>query len=163
VVTFFVFIIFELRVAEIIISNALLAAVTMTFVIFARSTPGVQQKTVLSSGMAFLIVTGLTGVFYLFDSLVPVSEASYKFVLLVHATVALYGWNLSGIFIVVRMDDFPLFKRPMFIVLLHWLSVFVLTPIGKYYGVMSLIALVAYVALVGLFFFSRSLKSGGIR
>jgi hypothetical protein len=159
VISFFVFIIFELAGAEIVISNILLAAVVMTYALFRRDTPAVQQKLILTSGMLFLIVTGLTGVFYLFDSFIPMSEAVHRFILVIHATVSLYGWNLSGIFIVVRADSYPIFKRPFLLVLLHWLSVFVLTPLGKYDGPIALAALAAYMVLVGSFFLTKSLKN----
>lgn len=159
VTAFFGFIIFELVALEIVISNALLAAVIITFVIVRRDTPDVQQRLVLTSGMLFLIVTGITGVFYLFESFVPTERGFYEFLLVVHGTVSLYGWNLSGLFIVVRANSYPIFKRPASFVLLHWLSVFVLTPLGKYHGPIALLALAAYVVLVGSFFFTRSLKA----
>jgi hypothetical protein len=159
VITFFGFIIFELGGAEVVVSNTLLAAVVLTYAIFRRDTPAVQQKLILTSGMLFLIVTGLTGVFYLFDSFIPMSEETRRFILVLHATVSLYGWNMSGVFIVVRASAYPIFKRPVAFVLLHWLSVFILTPLGKYYGPVALVALVAYAVLVGSFFFTRSLKA----
>lgn len=159
VITFFGFIIFEFAGAEIVISNTLLAAVIMTYALFRRSTPNVQQKLILTSGMLFLIVTGITGVFYLFDSFVPMSEWTHRFILVIHATVSLYGWNLSGIFIVVRAKSYPIFKRPTSFVLLHWLSVFFLTPLGKYSVPVAVLAFAAYAALLGSFFFTKSLKA----
>jgi len=158
VITFFIFIIFELAVAEIFVSNTLLAAVLMTYYIFVKNTKNVQQKWILSSGMMFLVVTGLTGVVYLFEYLYPPLHEYHDFLLVLHATVALYGWNLSGLFIVVRWDDFPVFKNVKLLIALHWITVLVLVPLGKYYGIFSLMALPLYVVLLSVIFFTRSQK-----
>jgi hypothetical protein len=156
VIFFFVFIIFELAIPEIIISTALLLAVFMTYYIFLKRSLAVQQKSILSSGMMFLVVTGLTGIIYLFYYFYPSLREYHEVLMVLHATVALYGWNLSGLFIVVRQNDFPIFKQTKWIIVLHWLTVMILAPLGKYYGVFSLIALPAYMLLLGVIFFTKS-------
>ncbi len=156
VITFFLFIIFELVVPELIISNILLAAVIMTYVIFLKNSRRAQQRAILSSGLAFLVATGITGVAYLFEYFWPEMEQHHDLLLVLHATVALYGWNLSGLFIVVREDDFPLRLSLPPVIALHWLTVLVLAPLGKYLIPVAILALPAYMALLGLVFFSRS-------
>jgi hypothetical protein len=108
--------------------------------------------------MGFLVVTGITGVFYLFEYWWPEIEQYHDLLLVLHATVALYGWNLSGLFIIVRWDDFPIFKGLIPVVALHWLTVLLLAPLGKYSIPVSLLALAAYMLLLGLVFFSRHSK-----
>jgi len=154
VVTFFVFIIFEVTVAEVVVSNTLLAAVIMTYWLFLRNGRKVQQKVLLVSGMAFLVATGVTGVAYLFQYAWPEVARYHHALLVLHATVSLYGWNLSGLFVVVRWDDFPILRRPGLVIALHWLTVLVLVPLGKYFIPFALVALPAYVLLLGLVFFS---------
>jgi hypothetical protein len=158
VITFFLFIIFEITVPEIIISNLLLAAVIMTYWLFLKKSRRVQPRGILASGMGFLVVTGITGVFYLFEYWWPEIEQYHDLLLVLHATVALYGWNLSGLFIIVRWDDFPIFKGLIPVVALHWLTVLLLAPLGKYSIPVSLLALAAYMLLLGLVFFSRHSK-----
>ena len=155
VVFFFVFIIFEMVIPEIIISNTLLAAVILTYYIYIKHVHNVQQKWILSSGMMFLVVTGITGVLYLFEYLFPSVREYHDILLMLHATVALYGWNLSGLFCVVRQKDFPIFNRIAPVIFLHWLTVMVLAPLGKYSAAGALVALPAYMVLVGLFFFRQ--------
>lgn len=156
VIFFFVFIIFEMAVPEIIISNTLLAAVLMTYYIFVKYAHKGQQKAILSSGMMFLVVTGLTGIIYLFFYIWPSLREYHDMLMVLHATVALYGWNLSGLLIVMRFHDYPILKSTKYVILLHWITVLLLAPLGKYYGLFSLLALPAYMIIVGIVFFSKS-------
>lgn len=157
VIVFFLFIIFEQTTAELVIANLLLASVCMVYWLFATSSKAApkQQRALLLSGMGFLVLTGATGVFYLLEALWPAVEAYHDYFLTWHATVALYGWNLSGLFIVVRWEAFPIFRRVAPVVALHWLTVLVLAPIGKYVLAVAALALPAYALLVGLVFLGR--------
>jgi hypothetical protein len=156
VIFFFVFIIFEVTIAEILISNALLAAVIMTYYLFVKNALDVQQKWILSSGMLFLVVTGITGIVYLFEYLIPSLHQYHDLLLILHAMVALYGWNLSGLFIIVRRDDFPVFNKVIPLIVLHWLTVFILAPLGKYSIAAAVVALPLYIVLLGAVFFAKS-------
>lgn len=158
VVFFFIFIIFEVTIAEILISNTLLLAVVMTYAIFLKNALIVQQKWILSSGMMFLVITGITGVMYIVEYLYPTLHNYHELLLILHATVALYGWNLSGLLIIVRRDDFPVFKNVMPLIVLHWISVFILAPLGKYFILAAVIALPLYVLLLSAVFFTKSQK-----
>jgi len=158
VVIFFLFIIFELWIAEVVISCILLVSVCLVYWLFIRGSESVQQRVFLISGMAFLVGTGLTGVFYLAEYAVPAISSFQAPSLTLHATIALYGWNLSGLMIVARWNDFPIWNRIRYVVLLHWVTVLLLVPLGKYLATAALLAFPAFTALVWLVFFSRSTR-----
>ncbi|MBT3220280.1 MAG: hypothetical protein HN348_14430 [Proteobacteria bacterium] len=159
VITFFIFIIFKVLIAEMIISNILFAAVILTFVLFWRNAESNQPKLLLASGVGFLVITAISGVVYLSNYLFPtLSEdqvQSFHHVLIVwHATVALYGWNLSGLFIIVRHGDFPVVKWVGLLIAFHWTTVMFLVPMGKFYPLVAPLALVAWITLIGIVFFT---------
>lgn len=156
VIAFFFFIIFEVTAVELVVANALLASVCMVYWLFVRHSKPVQQRSILVSGMAFLVLTGVTGVLYLLEYLYPPIEAWHDYFLTWHATVALYGWNLSGLFIVVRWDDFPITRNTWLVILLHWATVLVLAPLGSYSLVAAALALPVYTALVIYVFFGKA-------
>ncbi len=156
VIIFFVFIIFELPVAEMAIATLLFLSVVLVLVHFARYGQPTQQKVILLSGMAFLVFTGLTGLLYILKYTVPAVAAWDDYFLTLHSTVALYGWNLSGLFIILREKDFPTRLHSWIIVSLQWSGVFFLTPLGKYNLVFAVPALVIYAVLVGLVAFVPS-------
>jgi hypothetical protein len=152
VIIFFVLIIFELGIPEMVAATTLFFAVWMIFFLFLATAPNVQQKTFLVSGMVFLLFTALTGIFYIlpyfYPSLAPYREPS----LVLHAMVSLYGWNLSGLFIIIRWSDFPIRLNSTLAIALHWAIVLVLAPLGKYVVPVSVLAMAAYVALLGIVF-----------
>jgi hypothetical protein len=159
VIVFFVTIIGEIAIGEIIVSNVLFAAVLMTYYIFLRHTNAAQQKHLLASGMIFLVVTAITGIFYLFEYLFPDLRPYRELVIMLHATVAIYGWNISGIFCIVRRDDFPIFKSSATLISLHWLTVMILVPLGKYYQAFSMLGLLFFMILIFTVFFNKSVRS----
>lgn len=160
VVIFFVFIIFEVWIAEVAVSCTLLAAVLLVYWLFVRGAEPVQQRVFLVSGMAFLVGTGLTGIYYIFEYMVPSFSAFKEHSLVLHATIALYGWNLSGLLIVARWNDFPIWRRIRYIVGLHWLTVLVLVPAGKFVPFVAALAFPAFACLVWLVFFNQSRERG---
>ena len=62
--------------------------------------------------------------------------------------VSLYGWNLSGLFIIIRWDDFPIRLNSTLAIALHWGIVLALAPLGRFVLPVSALAMVAYVALL---------------
>ena len=122
---FFVFIILGVTVAELIISIGLFVSVVMIFVLFIRGAPEVQQKTFLISGMSFLLFTGFTGVLYVFRYYSAAIDSLHDYFLTMHAMVSLYGWNLTGLFIIVRWYDFPIKLNSRLLIALHWITIFV--------------------------------------
>ncbi len=160
VVVFFVFIIFELWVAEVTIALILLTAVCLVYWLFIRGSEAVQQRVFLISGMAFLVGTGLTGVYYIFEYAIPALSPFKEHSLVLHATIALYGWNLSGLFIIARWNDFPIWRSARYIVLLHWVTVMVLVPVGKFVALSALLAFPSFAVLIWLVFFTKASRGG---
>jgi hypothetical protein len=150
VIIFFVLIIFELTISAMAAATTLFFAVWMIFFLFLATAPNVQQKTFLVSGMVFLLFTALTGIFYILPYFYPALERYREPSLVLHAMVSLYGWNLSGLFIIMRWSDFPIRLNSALAIALHWCIVLVLAPLGKYVLPVSVLAMAAYVSLLGV-------------
>jgi hypothetical protein len=163
VITFFAFIIFDLTVASMIISTILFLTVWMIFFLFLVTAPWVQQKTFLVSGMVFLLFTALTGIFYILTYYYPSLSPYHEQFLVWHVMVSLYGWNLSGLFIIIRWNDFPLRLNSALAITLHWGIVLVLAPVGKYVFPISGLAVTAYVGLLLIVFSGRGSREGVVR
>jgi len=148
VIIFFVFIIFGLLIPQIVVATTLFLTVWMIFFLFLATAPRVQQKTFLVSGMVFLLFTALTGILYILKYFYPPLVEYHDHILVLHAMVSLYGWNLSGLFIIMRWNDFPIRLNSALAITLHWTIVLVLAPLGKDVLPVSLLAMVAYVALL---------------
>jgi hypothetical protein len=161
VITFFAFIIFELLIPEVIISSTLFVTVCVIFGLFTSIAPRVQQKAFLTSGMAFLLCTGLTGVFYILKYYLPSLEGYAVLTLDLHAMVALYGWNLSGLFIIMRWSDFPIRMSTAVPIALHWAIVLVLAPLSKYVLPVAIATVPAYMLLLILVLSTRRVADGG--
>jgi hypothetical protein len=156
VIIFFAFIILGLMIPEIIIATTLFLTVFVIFLLFVSTTPSLQQKTFLTSGMLFLLTTGLTGVVYILRYFTPVvSDDLAVLTLILHVMVSLYGWNLSGLFIIIRCHDFPIRLSSTASIALHWVIVLVLAPLGKYWPAVGLVAVPAYLILLWMVFWSR--------
>lgn len=155
VVVFFIFILLEMTLLEIISATVLLITVCVIFYIFKKSARDIQQKSFLLSGMTFLLFTGLTGIFYIMRYFIPAMEPYDKVILNIHAMVSLYGWNLSGLFVIIRWRDFPIKLSSKTAITLHWSIVFILAPLGKYVLICALIALPLYIILLNNVFLSK--------
>ncbi|MCP4678577.1 MAG: hypothetical protein GY854_24310 [Deltaproteobacteria bacterium] len=156
VIIFFVFIIFGMGVAEMVVATILFFAVFMIFFLFLFTAPPLQQKTFLISGMVFLLTTALTGIFYILQYFFPSLDVYREHLLNLHAMVSLYGWNLSGLFIIIRWHDFPIRLNSAVALSLHWAIVLVLAPLGKVFPLLFALAMVAYVTLLLIVFAGRS-------
>jgi hypothetical protein len=156
VIVFFVFIIFELNILSMLMATMLFVTVWMIFFLFIATAPWVQQKTFLVSGMVFLLFTALTGVFYILKYFFPSFEPYREHFLILHTMVALYGWNLSGVFIIIRWRDFPIRLNSVAAIALHWAIVLVLAPLGTHILLVSILATAAYVALLLIVFSGRA-------
>jgi hypothetical protein len=152
VIVFFVLIILELTIPVIATAITLFVTVWMIFFLFVATAPDVQQRTFLVSGMIFLLFTALTGILYVSTYLYPFLDDYREPLLVLHAMVSLYGWNLSGLFIIIRWSDFPIRLNSALAIALHWGIVLVLAPVGKYVLPAAGLALVAYVALLLIVF-----------
>jgi hypothetical protein len=162
VIVFFLFIILELETAQAVISTVLFISVVVIFVLFRKIAGDIQQKVFLTSGILFLVMTAVTGIGYIIIknmmiSIPGIPERGYSdLMLLVHRYISLYGWNLTGLFIIIRYDDFPLRLNSMGFISAHWMTVVLLSPIGKFYFPVGLIAMTAY----GVLLFMALLSSG---
>jgi hypothetical protein len=106
--------------------------------------------------LAFLTFTGVTGILLLFWQLLPSGkEEGQNLLLQVHAYLSLYGWNLSGLTVIIRYDEFPLRLHDTEIILLHWVTIVLLAPLGSIYPVFALLALPTFVLLLTLIFFFK--------
>ena len=108
VIIFFVFILFERFVPQIFVTSALFLAVVTVFFLYARFADNIQQKLFLTSGIGFLIFTAISGIAYILLQMSPDYDPSKtKWLLHMHVFASLYGWNLCGLAVICRFDDFP--------------------------------------------------------
>jgi hypothetical protein len=156
VIIFFVVILLGIVVAEIALSTLLLLDVVLIFYLFRldladRREPG----GFLTSGMLFLVLTGITGVLLVLWSVVtPGDSRGWELLLQTHAYLSLYGWNLAGFTVIVHQHDFPLRLNDLVIILLHWVTIILLAPMGSFHLIFALAAIPAFITLTGLILFS---------
>jgi len=152
VVLFFVFILLQMFVLEVVAASILAAAVISIFPFYIRYSAGSQQKRFLLSGMTFLLFTGITGIAYLFLGTMPLYYPEYGRVLLrTHAYLSLYGWNLSGLIIIIRWNDFPLRINSKAVILFHW-AVILSASISRIYEPAMALSMAGFLFLLSLLF-----------
>lgn len=156
VITFFIFIIFEKLLPQLFVTLILLMSVIMVFLLYCRLGLVTQQKNFLTSGMGFLLYTAITGIIYIVLAFFPEFYTHQKADLLlrVHSFASLYGWNLSGLTIICRYNDFPLRLHSRGIILFHWITVILLAPLGKYYTLFAAATIICYVKILWTVFFN---------
>ena len=140
-------------------SITLTVTVATVFALFIARAPRVQQKAFLISGMSFLLLTAISGVLYILRYYFQAIEDMHSFLLALHATISLYGWNLSGLLIIIRFGDFPIRLNSALFIGLHWIIVLVLSPLGEFSAIFSAAAVLGWTALLGFVFFSRGAVS----
>ncbi len=134
VILFFVFIIFETMLPQVVVTTLLFAAVMMILYLLVRLGKNLQQKAFLISGMGFLLYTAVTGIVYIFYEMSPgYTSENYIWLMRMHSFASLYGWNLCGLAIICRFDDFPLKLHSFSLIFFHWFTVIFLAPLGMYY------------------------------
>lgn len=156
VITFFGFILLQMVDAELAVSLLLAVTVVIIFYIHLKLGMRRQAKAFLASGMVFLIMTAVTGIAYILLYVLVPHPPGGKLLLKLHALISLYGWNISGLAVITRYDDFPIRLNSSRVILLHWVIVVILAPLGFYYRVFSIAAVAAYAVLLLLVFFTRS-------
>ncbi|ETR67281.1 MAG: hypothetical protein OMM_05215 [Candidatus Magnetoglobus multicellularis str. Araruama] len=144
-------------VLELLISIVLLIAVCSVLFLYIQYGQRHQPKAFLTSGIVFLVLTALTGIAYIIDYFTSI-HMDRVFVLRVHTILSLYGWNLSGLAVICRFKDFPIQLHAKSTVLLHWLTVSILAPLGYYNPLFSIIAVAAYAYFLRIMFFPGNLK-----
>ncbi len=153
VIIFFLFILVEWLIPELIIATILFSTVVAIFILYLSLGFGDQPKAFLASGMAFLIMTAITGIIYLPLSIFLPRDG--KMLLKLHALISLYGWNLSGLAVICRYHDFPIKLHSVRTIMLHWAVVIILAPLGFFYRPASILAVLAYILLLSKIMFSQ--------
>lgn len=153
VIVFFLFIVFEMRIAEFAIATILFITVVLIFSFFLLLGINLQQKHFLLSGMSFLVFTGITGIFYIeLSSHYDEYMRWGRLLLNGHSYLSLYGWGLSGLLILIRWNDFPLKLNSGLIIFFHWLVIGILAPLGKTNLLFAFVAIIAFCLFLHLFF-----------
>ncbi len=159
VIIFFLFILGGLFLPQVGIAVILFIAVVLVLFLYWRQGIRLQQKAFLTSGILFLLVTSITGILYILLSFSSYYLPQYSQPLLrLHAFTALYGWNLSGLAVISRIGDFPIQLHSRKVILLHWVTVLLLCPLGYFMPVFAILAVMCYSILIALLLFQSSHK-----
>lgn len=159
VIVFFIFILMEKFIPQIFVTAALFTAVVVVFTLYIKVAKRIQQKLFLTSGIGFLIFTAITGIAYIFFQMSPEYDSqNTKWLLHMHVFASLYGWNLCGLAVICRFDDFPIRLHSPTIIMIHWITAIVLAPLGVFYGPFAVAAIVGYAFITITFFFSSHRK-----
>lgn len=157
VIIFFVFILFERFIPQIFVTSALFSAVVVVFYLYYTFADSMQQKLFLTSGIGFLIVTAVTGIAYIFLQMSDdYNPEKTKWLLHMHVFASLYGWNLCGLAVICRFDDFPIRLHSPTVIFIHWLTALVLAPLGVFYGAFAVLAVAGYAFITLTLFFSSN-------
>ena len=101
------------------------------------------------------MVTAISGIAYIIAEALPgYTSEKYQWLMKLHAYTSLYGWNLCGLTVICRYDDFPIRLHSPGVVLLHWVSALVLAPLGYYYPAAAVAATLAFSLFLCLVLFS---------
>ena len=141
---------------QVVVAMILFGDVLLVFFLFRYDSRQIEQENFLVSGILFLVFTSITGVLItLAETYLPIQDPhAWALLLQIHAYLSLYGWNLSGLTVIIRYNEFPLHLHDLEINLLHWLVVTLLAPLGSLYPVFAVIALPAFGTLIGVILFS---------
>ena len=156
VIIFFLFIIAESFTGEVFISSFLFAAVFCIFIIFFRYGKDIQQKYFLVSAIYFLLFTAVTGILYIIIQKTGLYELYGRIILRMHAFYSLYGWNLTGMMVIIRWEDFPITLNTRKAIFFHWGVILLLAPAAKFIPALIFPAIAAYVLFLSVFFFSKN-------
>jgi hypothetical protein len=156
VIVFFGFILAGLFASQVAIATLLFLTVGLILYLYWYEGMPLQQKAFLTSGILFLLITSITGIAYILLSFSSYYTPEHSVPLLrLHAFTALYGWNLSGLAVISRHGDFPLKLHSRPVILLHWLTVLVLCPLGYFFPWVAILAVLAYGGLLIRLFFNK--------
>jgi hypothetical protein len=155
VIIFFLFIIFERLMPQVVVTSILFFTVIMIFYMFIALGKKMQQKAFLISGIGFLLYTAVTGILYILFELMPgYDPEKLKWLLKLHSFASLYGWNLCGLAIICRYHDFPLQLHSKYVIAFHWITVILIAPLGSYFRFFSITATIFYVIILYAIFFT---------
>ncbi|MFP4444849.1 MAG: hypothetical protein ACLFPD_01210 [Desulfosudaceae bacterium] len=155
VIIFFGFILGESLPSQLVVTVILTIAVVITFFLYWRLGENMQQKNFLSSGVGFLLFTAVTGMAYILaDFLTAYDPERYRWLMKLHVFASLYGWNLCGLAVICRYDDFPIRLHSPGVITLHWIAALVLAPLGIYFRAAAVLAVAAFCILLYVILFS---------
>ncbi|MBU1568904.1 MAG: hypothetical protein KJ630_25175 [Proteobacteria bacterium] len=163
VIIFFLFILANWFIPQVVIAAILFMTVSLVLYLYWQQGIQLQQKAFLTSGILFLLVTSITGILYILLAFSATYDPVTSLPLLrMHAFTALYGWNLSGLAVISRHGDFPIQLHSQKIILLHWLTVFILCPLGYFYPVIAILAVFCYGRLLFILLFNQGLVDSSV-
>jgi hypothetical protein len=158
VIIFFIFILFEKLIPQLVVTTILFFSVVLIYFLYKDLGLRVQQKSFLTSGMFFLWYTAITGIVYIAYEFSPSYDHEHlKYLLRMHSFASLYGWNLSGLAVICRKDDFPIRLHSPSILVVHWITAIALAPLGTYYRAFALLALIGYAFILYMILFSKGI------
>jgi hypothetical protein len=76
-----------------------------------------------------------------------------------HSFASLYGWNLSGLAVICRKDDFPIRLHSSYIIIVHWITAIILAPLGTYFRGFAVLALGGYAFILYMILFSKGIST----
>lgn len=154
VIIFFIFIIMKSFHGEVFISFFLFITVICIFTVFFKFGRKMQQKYLLVSGIYFLMATAVTGILYVIIKQAAYDELCGNIILRMHAFYSLYGWNLTGMMVIIRWNDFPIALKTKKAIFFHWGVILLLAPFAKFFPVLIVPSIAAYTVFLAVFFFS---------
>ncbi len=155
VIIFFLFILANWFLPQVAIATILFFAVSLVLHLYWRQGVRLQQKTFLTSGIVFLVITAITGIIYILLAFSDNYNPQETLPLLrMHAFTALYGWNLSGLAVIGRHKDFPIQLHSWKVIMLHWLTVLILCPLGYFFPPVAIAAVLCYGRLLYILLFN---------
>lgn len=163
VIIFFLFILANWFIPQVAIASLLFLTVSLILYIYWHNGIKLQQKNFLTSGILFLLVTSVTGIVYIFLAFSDYYDPQKTLPLLrMHAFTALYGWNLSGLAVISRHGDFPIQLHSKNVILLHWATVALLCPIGYFFPLVAVLAIIGYGWLLYILLFNHGQVDKGV-
>jgi hypothetical protein len=160
VIIFFIFILFEKLIPQLVVTTILFFSVVLIYFLYKDLGLRVQQKSFLTSGMFFLWYTAITGIVYIVYEFSPAYNHEHlKYLLRMHSFASLYGWNLSGLAVICRKDDFPIRLHSPSILVVHWITAIALAPLGTYFRSFALLALIGYAFILYMILFSKGTRA----
>jgi hypothetical protein len=159
VIIFFIFILFQKLIPQLVVTTILFLSVVLIYFMYKDLSIRVQQKSFLTSGMFFLWYTAITGIVYIGLEFSPSYDSTHlKYLLRMHSFASLYGWNLSGLAVICRKDDFPIRLHSRSVIIVHWITAIVLAPIGTYNALFAVLALITYAYILYMILFSKGVE-----
>lgn len=160
VIIFFVFIVLEIFIMQLVMALTLFITVWLTMYVHLVSGRRGPEWRFLISALFFLVAGSVTGIIYII-MLWKMKHYTSGYLLSLHSAANLFGWNLTWMMLTVRQGEFPLRAGIKFLVPLHW--AFVLTiPAARVNPYFAVISIILCGLLLGLDFFIASKGPGKI-